>query len=107
MPLRSYSCCCDWFYCNVVNLAKGQFINTYFLLFGTTWGLVCADLLSFCLNIFLSVFHWATECGIEIRKFSSNEIDNVFNQLNIIDAKIQLQTIVSIGIFEANPNSEL
>ncbi|VDP68016.1 unnamed protein product [Schistosoma mattheei] len=52
-----------------------------------------------------SVFHWATECGIEIRKFSPNEIDNVFNQLNIIDAKIQLQTIVSIGIFEANPNS--
>ncbi|CAH8570774.1 unnamed protein product [Schistosoma bovis] len=53
-----------------------------------------------------ALFHWATECGIEIRKFSSNEIDNVFNQLNIIDAKIQLQTIVSIGIFEANPNSE-
>ncbi|CAI2730149.1 unnamed protein product [Schistosoma spindalis] len=53
-----------------------------------------------------ALFHWATECGIEIRKFSSNEIDSVFDQLNVIDAKIQLQTIVSIGIFEANPNSE-
>ncbi|XP_018651843.1 hypothetical protein Smp_126820 [Schistosoma mansoni] len=53
-----------------------------------------------------ALFHWATECGIKIIRFSSNEIDNVFHRLNIMDAKIQLQTIVSIGVFEVNPSSE-
>ncbi|CAH8587329.1 unnamed protein product [Schistosoma rodhaini] len=53
-----------------------------------------------------ALFHWATECGIKILRFPSNEIDNVFHRLNIMDVKIQLQTIVSIGVFEVNPNSE-
>ncbi|CAH8600340.1 unnamed protein product [Schistosoma rodhaini] len=51
-----------------------------------------------------ALFHWATECGIKILRFPSNEIDNVFHRLNIMDVKIQLQTIVSIGVFEVNPN---
>ncbi|KAH8871296.1 Ubiquitin domain-containing 2 [Schistosoma japonicum] len=53
-------------------------------------------------NVF---FHWATECGIEILKLPSDEIDYIFHHLSSVDIKIQVQTIVSIGIFETELNS--
>ncbi|KAH8871297.1 Ubiquitin domain-containing 2 [Schistosoma japonicum] len=54
-------------------------------------------------NVF---FHWATECGIEILKLPSDEIDYIFHHLSSVDIKIQVQTIVSIGIFETELNSK-
>ncbi|TNN17646.1 Ubiquitin domain-containing 2 [Schistosoma japonicum] len=54
-------------------------------------------------NVF---FHWATECGIEIFKLPSDEIDYIFHHLSSVDIRIQVQTIVSIGIFETELNSK-
>ncbi|KAK4470650.1 hypothetical protein MN116_006184 [Schistosoma mekongi] len=54
-------------------------------------------------NVF---FHWATECGIEILKLPPDEIDYILHHLSSMDVKIQLQTIVSIGIFETELSSK-
>ncbi|CAH8523061.1 unnamed protein product [Schistosoma turkestanicum] len=52
------------------------------------------------------LFYWATECGVKILKFTSDEISNIFHKLNVVDIKVQLQTIVSIGVFEIDLSSE-
>ncbi|CAH8586970.1 unnamed protein product [Heterobilharzia americana] len=53
-----------------------------------------------------ALFQWATECGVEISKVPSRKIKYIFHCSNTLDIKVQLQAIVSIGIFETKLESE-
>nr|CAH8856122.1 unnamed protein product [Trichobilharzia regenti] len=47
------------------------------------------------------LFLWAKECEVEISKLPLNKIDHILNCSNTIENKVQLQAIVSIGLFES------
>ncbi|CAH8854470.1 unnamed protein product [Trichobilharzia szidati] len=52
-----------------------------------------------------ALFLWAKECEVEILKLPLNKIDHILNCSNTIENKVQLQAIVSIGLFESKLES--